>query len=125
VFSLEGIAGEPVIELFLGWLPVNQLKVFAVVLEMATDAVLAIGVGHLETGVITVAGGDALSDFLVAVEALEGRRACAKLMATCALRRARERLVRFRERAGRDLRLCNSRREEGDEKEKESISQPR
>jgi len=40
--------------------------------------------------VITVVGGDALSDFLVAVQALEGRRAGAKLMATRALRCARE-----------------------------------
>lgn len=90
MLSLEGIAGESVIKLFLGCLPVNQLELFTVVLEVATDAVLAIGVRHLETGVITVVGGDALSDFLVAVEALEGWRACAKLMATRALRRARE-----------------------------------
>jgi hypothetical protein len=41
-----------VIELFLRWLPMQEIKVFAVVLKMAAHAVLAIRILHLKLGVI-------------------------------------------------------------------------
>jgi len=124
VLPFQVVPGQPVIKLFLGWLPVNQRKLLAVVIEVAADAVLAIRIWHLQAGMITVIGGDALSDFLVAVEALEGRHAGAELMATGALRSTSQRLMRFRERAGRDLRLCSSCGEERNKREKENTSKP-
>lgn len=44
-----------------------------------------------------------LGHFLVAIQTLEGWRLCPKLVAACALRRPRQRLVRFGERTWRDL----------------------
>jgi len=85
---------------------VDQTKILAVMIQMAANAILAIGVGHLKLIVIAVLGRKPLSDFFVALQALEGGRTGAKLVATIALRGAAQGLMRFRKRTGGDLREC-------------------
>src|SRR6202008_3553809 len=94
------------IKLFLRRLPVDQAKVFSVVIQMTANAILAIGVGHLKLIVIAVLGRKPLGDFLVALEALESGRAGAKLVAAIALRSSAQRLMRFGKGTGGDLRAC-------------------
>jgi hypothetical protein len=106
VLSFQLVAGQAMIKLFLRRLPVDQAKVHAVVIQMAANAVLAIGVGHLKLIVIAMLGRKPLGDFFVALEALEGGRAGAKLVAGIALRCAAQGLMRLRERPGGDLRAC-------------------
>lgn len=62
------------------------MEVLAVVLQMASNAIFAVGIGHLKLVVISVLGAEILRDFLVAIQALKGGRAGAKLMTTRALR---------------------------------------
>lgn len=88
----------------------DQVELFSVVLQVATDTVFAIRIGHLKPRVIPVLCGQALRYFLVAVEAFECRGAGAELVAARALGRPAEGLVGFGKRAWRDLRLGEIRR---------------
>ena len=106
MLSFQLVAGQAMIKLFLRRLPVDQPKVLAVMIQMAANAILAIGVGHLKLIVIAVLGGKPLGDFLVAVEALEGGYASPELVAGIALRCAAQGLMRLRKRTGGDLRAC-------------------
>ena len=72
---------------------------------MAAHTILAVGIVHLELGVITVLVLERFRNLLVAIEALEGGRAGAELMAGIALRGAAQRVMGLREGTGRDLRL--------------------
>lgn len=90
MFALQHISRLLVIKLFLSWLPMNQIEIFAVVLQVAPHAVFSVGILHSEPRVIAVVVGQALRDFFVAVQAFKRWRARAKLMATCALCRAAE-----------------------------------
>lgn len=90
VFALQRVPRLLVVKLFLSWLPMNQIEIFAVVLQVAPHAVFPVGILHSEPRVIAVVVGQALRDFFVAVQALKRWRARTKLMATCALRRATE-----------------------------------
>jgi hypothetical protein len=56
MLSLQLVTGQAMIKLFLRRLPVNQTKVLAVMIQMAANAILAIGVGHLKLIVIAVFG---------------------------------------------------------------------
>ena len=47
MLTFELVAGELMIEFFGRRIPMNQVKVFAVMFEVAADAILAIGIGHL------------------------------------------------------------------------------
>ncbi|HUE54913.1 MAG TPA: hypothetical protein VMO76_03715 [Candidatus Udaeobacter sp.] len=106
VLSFQLVAGLAMIKLFLRRLPVDQAKVFSVVIQMTANAILAIGVGYLKLIVIAVLGRKPLGDFLVALEALESGRAGAKLVAAIALRSSAQRLMRFGKGTGGDLRAC-------------------
>lgn len=100
VLSVQGIPGQLVVELFQWSIPVNEIEIDPVVLQMAADAVFPLWILHPEPEVIAVLLCERLGDFLVAIQALERRRVRAKLMATRALRRSGQGLMRFRERAG-------------------------
>jgi len=82
----QRIARELMIELFLRRFPVDQRKVFAIVFEMATDAIPAVGILHLNLRMVTVFRCQPLSHFLMALQALEGWRASSELVAARALR---------------------------------------
>jgi hypothetical protein len=86
VLALQFVARQPVIELFLRWLPVNQAEVFTVMIQVAAHTISAVGVGHLQLKVIAVLGRQPLGNFLVAIQALESGRTGPELVATRALR---------------------------------------
>src|ERR1700694_4600545 len=101
--SIQNIACQAVIELSKWQLPVDEVEVSAVVFEVAAHAVSALGILHLQAGVIAVFFRQRFGYFLVAVQAFKCRGLCTEQVATCALRGPRYTLVRFGERAGRDL----------------------
>ena len=103
VLAFQFKASEFVIELLQTRLPANQLEGFAVVVEVATDAVFSIGIAHLHLEMVAVLRGKVLRDFLVAIEALKGGRAGAEDVAGIALAGSGERRVSLSERAGRNL----------------------
>ena len=89
VLSFQVVSRQPVVKLFLRWLPMQKTEIFAVVLEVATHTILAIGVRHLNLGVIAVFCRKTLCHFLVTIETFIGRCAGAKLVAARALRSSR------------------------------------
>ena len=48
VLAFEGVTGEAMVEVLLRRLPVNQAEIFAVVLQVATHTIFAIGILHLQ-----------------------------------------------------------------------------
>lgn len=104
MFAFQAIARKAVVKLCLRRLPMNEMEIFAIVFQMAAHAFLAVRISHLNLGVITMLGLKPLGNLFMAIQALEGRRAGAELMATSAFRRAAQRLVSFRERTRGDLR---------------------
>ena len=71
------------------------MEVLAVVLQMASNTIFAVGIAHLKVVVVSVLGAEILRDFLVAIQALKGGRAGAELVAVRTLRCPGKRLVRF------------------------------
>jgi len=108
VLALQRVAGEAVIKFCRRRFPVDDVEIFAVVFEVAANAILASGIIHPKLEMVAVFGGEGLGDFLVAIETLEGRSAAAELVTGIALGGAAQRGVRFGERAGRNLRTGNS-----------------
>ena len=86
MFAFEFVASEFVIELLQGGLPANQVKGFAVMFQVAMNAVFSRGIAHLHFEVVTVFRGEILRNFLVAVEALKCGRAGAERVTGIALR---------------------------------------
>jgi len=85
--------------------PFDQRKVFAIVLRVTARALLA-GIGWDVIGRMqSLAGIEAGGDLSVAVQAFEDRLS-AKLVATGTIGRTVERLMRTRQRPGRDLCAC-------------------
>ncbi len=78
----------------------DEAEIRAVVIEVAADTILAIGILHLDLSVISVLGGQAVRHFFMAIQTFESRRAGPELVAGGALYRSAQRLVGFRERAG-------------------------
>lgn len=74
------------VELLLRGLPVNQAEVFPIVIQVATHAVLTLGIRHAEACMVTVILAEPLRYFLMTIETLKGWSAGAKLVAACALR---------------------------------------
>ena len=101
----EGIAGLLVIELLLRRFPMDEWKIFAVMFEMASHAILAIGILHPEFRVVSVIAGKVPRNFLMAFQTFECGCFGPKLVAGRALRRAIQGLMCFRKRAWRDLSL--------------------
>lgn len=111
VLAFQLVARQPMIELFLRWLPMDQTEVFSVVVQVAVHAVLAVRAFHLQARMVAVVRSQPSRYLFVAIEALEGRHAGAKLMATRALRGTRQGLMSFGKRPRRDLRVGRSRKE--------------
>lgn len=63
----------------------NEAEIHAVVIEVAADTIFAIGILHLDLGVVSVLGGQSLGHFFMAIQTFESRRAGAELMAARAL----------------------------------------
>lgn len=93
------------IELLRRAFPVNKGKIHPIVLEVAAHAVFAVGILHLQPGVIAPLFGKQPGNLRVALQTLERGSAGAKFVATRTLRSSAKRLVRFRERPRRDLRV--------------------
>jgi hypothetical protein len=88
MLAFQLVARLQVIKLILRRLPVDQVEVFAVVLQMAADAVPAVWMLHSQPGVVAMIGSKTLPYLFVTIEALEGWRAGPELMATRALGRS-------------------------------------
>ena len=83
----------------------DEREVLAIVLEVATNAVFAVGIAHLNLKVIAALRGKPPRDFLVAIQAFESGSAGAKLMAARALGGAGKGLVGFGKGPWRNLSL--------------------
>jgi hypothetical protein len=125
VLSFQVVPRQPVIKLFFRGLPVDQIKVRAIVFEMAADALLPIRIPHLYLGVISVFCSNSLRYFFMAIQAFESRGASAELVTARALRGSSKRLMGFGEGARRDLSASKTRREKTGKNEKEKVPQPR
>ena len=68
----------------------DQIEIFAVVFQVAANAVLPVWILHSELRVIAMPGVEASCNFLVAIQALKGWRTRSELMATSALCSAAE-----------------------------------
>ena len=100
VFSFEFVTREPMLKLLLGRLPVDQIEILAVVLEVTPNAIFSVRIAHLYLVVVSVLGLETAGDFLVTVETLERWGAGSELMTARALGRAAERFVGLRQRTG-------------------------
>jgi hypothetical protein len=99
----ERIAGQPMIELLERWLPMNQSEIHSIVLEVAPNAIAAIGIFHSNLPVESLMGWQPLRDFFMAVKTFECWCARPELVAGRALRSAIQGLMRLGQRAGRNL----------------------
>jgi hypothetical protein len=95
VFSFQRVSGLPVIELADGPIPVNQLKIGAIVFQVAAHAIFAGRFAHLQPCVIAPPKGQKMANFLVTIEAFVRRLGGSKLMASRAVRGAVQRFMRF------------------------------
>src|SRR3984957_8977020 len=105
----EWISCLSMIELLERRLPMDQRKILTIVFEVAAYAITAVGILHPEKRVVALMRRQAVRNFLVTFEAFERGRAGTELVASVALGRAAEGLVRFGERSGRDLCACRGR----------------
>jgi hypothetical protein len=95
VFIHQQITRQLVIELLEGRFPMNQLEICAIVVHVAPHAIGAVGILHPNLRVESLIACQSLSDFLVAVQTFECRRARPELVAGRALRSTAQRLMRF------------------------------
>jgi len=100
MFAFQGITGQAMIELFLGWLPVNQREILAVVVQMAANALFAVGILHLEPRMVSAVFRKQTRDFFMTFQTFERRCAGTELMAAGALARATQRLMGLGKRTG-------------------------
>jgi len=124
VLSIKRISAQLVIELLEGYVPVNQIEIGPIMLQVAAHAILAVGILHLQVRVVPVLLRKRLGDLLVAIQALKCRSLRPKLMAARALRCARQGLVRLRERTGRNLRFGGKAGRHEENQKRKSQSQP-
>ena len=85
VLAFKWVSGQLVIELLDRYFPVNQWKVSSVVFQVATHAILAIRILHLQLRVISAIVGEQLCNFFVAIEATKDRYFGSELVTTIAL----------------------------------------
>jgi len=114
VLAFEHIPGFVVVERLS--VPLNQGKVFAVVLGVAFCALLAGASRDVIGGVQPALGGKTTGDFGMAFQALE-RRLSSKLVAAGTVCGSTQRLVRPRQWAGRNLGCAESREEKQTEQQ--------
>ena len=103
MFAFKCVPGQTVVELFFGGFPTNKIEVLAVVLEVATHAILAGGILHLHAKVVAMLGSEGFGNLFVTIEAFESGSAGAKDVAGIALGSAGQGRVGFRKWARRDL----------------------
>lgn len=103
VFSCQRVAGEAMVKLLYGNFPMNEMEIDTVMFEVATNAILALRILHLEPGVIAVLFGKCFGDLFMAIETFEGGSFRTELMTTCALSGPGEGLMRPGKRSWRDL----------------------
>ena len=113
------------IELFERRLPMNESKILAVVLEVAPHAIPAIGILHPKKSVVALMRGQSIRNFFMTFEAFERRRAGSELVASVALGRAVEGLVRLGKRSGRNLGAGAGGAEKESAESQESAEEPR
>src|ERR1700747_3475602 len=87
----------------------DQSEVFSIVLQVAAHAVFTVRVLHFQARVVAMICSKTLRYLFVAIEALKGRHAGAKLVTTRALRGTGQRLMSFGKGARRDLGMSRSR----------------
>ena len=63
----------------------DEAEILAIVIEVAADTIFAIGILHLDLGVISVLGGQSLRHFFMTIQAFESRDAGPELVAGRAL----------------------------------------
>ena len=124
VFPFEWIPSLIVIQgFFVRRIPVNHIKIRAVMIGMALRALLARGIRPGEGGMKAPFIGNTIADFRVASETLQLRLAAPELVALGAVRRSTELLVRSGKWTGRNLRVSGKRIEpcqNGKKREKNS-----
>lgn len=103
MFAFQWVSCLPVVECLLGWLPVNQDEVLAVMFRMTADTVLAGTRGAEDGGVEAAMAGESRRDFRMAFQTSIDRRPGRQLMAGCALQRTADGCVGPGERTRRDL----------------------
>jgi len=106
MFAFQQVSGFFVIELVR--IPLDQRKIFAVVIRVAAHAFLAGARGDVIGPVQPAFGGDSRTNIGVTADALELRLAAPDFMAIGAVHGPVEKLVLPRERAGRNLRRRRS-----------------
>ena len=95
VFINQEIPCQLVIELLEGRFPMDQREIRAIVVHVAPHAIGAIGILHPNLRVESLIACQSLSDFLVALQTFERRRARPELMAGRALRSTAQGLMRL------------------------------
>ena len=124
VFVDERVAGQFVVELLDRGLPVNERERQTIVVEVAANAIPAVGILHPESRVIALLHGQAFGDLFVAFEAFKRGRTRSELVARIALRRAAEGVVRSCERTGRNLGAGTGREEQNSSQNKHQAKDP-
>ena len=98
-------AGLAVVQGLPAWLPMNELKISAVVLRMAARTILAGSIRVHPHGVHSAPLRHAFADLRVAFKTFQWRGAAAQVVAIGAICGTGKRLMRLRELARRDLRV--------------------
>jgi len=81
VLPLKIVAREAVVKFSPRWLPVNDIVILPVVLQVAPNAVLPVRVLHLKSRVIPMVSRKSLRDFFVTFQAFKDRCTRPKRMA--------------------------------------------
>jgi len=106
MFAFQQVSGFFVVELVR--IPLDQRKIFAVVIRVAAHAFLAGARGDVIGPMQPAFGGDSRANIGVTADALELRLAAPDFVAIGAVHGPVEKLVLPRERAGRNLRRGHS-----------------
>src|SRR5579871_3860158 len=97
--AFECVSSLSVIEFSDWFVPMDQLKVRAVMLHVAPHAILAARIVHFQSSVIALFCIEKLQNFLVTGEAFERRESFPERMAVCAVGNTAERSVGTRKRS--------------------------
>lgn len=101
VLALQCVSSLLVVE-YLG-IPLNQGKIFAIVFRMTADTLLTRTRRKMIGSMQALAFGQALGNFRVAIQALEGCLSSSQLVAAAAIGGSVKRLVSSRQRSRRNL----------------------
>jgi hypothetical protein len=105
VAACQRESGLPMIHGLTAWLPANEGKVRAIVIGMALYAILARSLRSDPHRVHAAILCETVADFRVAIQAFELHAARSHVVTFRAAQDSGKRLMRFRQRTGRDLRM--------------------